>query len=104
MADELVTVERYRFLPEAEAARMYLESAGIPVFLADGETVTMDWFLANAIGNIKLQVPSAQAETAGALLGRVREKQQQRRERGEDEERAVSLALRILAVLVGVWF
>src|SRR5262249_36983543 len=84
--------ERYRFLPEAEAAKMYLEAEGISAFLADAETVNMDWFLANAIGNIKLQVPSAQAETAGALLGRLREKQQQRRERGEGEESAVCLA------------
>jgi hypothetical protein len=86
MAEELVIVERYRFLPEAEAARMYLESEGITAFLADAETVNMDWFLANAIGNIKLQVPSAQAETARALLDRLRENQQQRREHGEENE------------------
>jgi len=35
---------------------LQLEGNGITVFLADAETVNMDWLLGNAIGNIKLQV------------------------------------------------
>jgi len=39
MADELVTVGNFQFLPEAEFAQMRLESEGIQAFLADGQTL-----------------------------------------------------------------
>jgi hypothetical protein len=62
--DELVTIRTYRFANHADMDRMYLESAGIPAFLADDNVVTMDWLLGNAIGNVKLQVPRSRAEEA----------------------------------------
>jgi hypothetical protein len=70
MARDLVTIATYRFLPEAEAARMYLEAEGFRPFLADVEIVNMDWLLGCAVGNIKLQVPRADAERAVELLER----------------------------------
>jgi hypothetical protein len=72
MAGDLVTVGTFQFLPEAEAARLHLESEGIPAFLADAETVNMNWLLGNAIGYIKLQVPRAQAEAARDVLETMR--------------------------------
>jgi hypothetical protein len=69
MAD-LVTISRFQVLPEAEAARMHLQSNGISAFLADAEVVNMDWLLGNALGYIKLQVPAEQAEEASAILER----------------------------------
>src|SRR5260370_33803511 len=74
MEDQLVTVETYQFLPQAQAAKLQLEGNDIQVFLADAETVNMDWLLGNAIGNIKLQVPSDQVEKARDLLEEMREK------------------------------
>src|SRR5262245_1817191 len=67
MEDQLVTVETYQFLPQAQAAQLQLEGNGITVFLADAEKITVDW-LGNAISNIKLQVPHDQAEKADHLL------------------------------------
>jgi hypothetical protein len=34
----------------------------------DANTVAMDWLLGNAIGNIKLQVPTSQVERASEIL------------------------------------
>ena len=68
MADELVTVATFEVLPPAELTCARLKAAGIPAFLADAETVYMDWALGNALGYIKLQVPRAQAEKALTLL------------------------------------
>src|SRR5262245_35757297 len=68
MPDDLVTVEKYQFLPEAQAAQLHLEEEGIVSFLADAETVNMDWLLGNAIGYIKLQVPRDQAQAALTVL------------------------------------
>ena len=86
MEDQLVTVETYQFLPQAQAAKLQLEGNDITVFLADAETVNMDWLLGNAIGNIKLQVPAEQADQALALLDEMREKARERREAEEEED------------------
>lgn len=68
MRHELATIARCQFLPEAEAIRLHLEEQGIMTFLADAEIVNVDWFLGNAVGNIKVQVPIAQADEARHLL------------------------------------
>jgi hypothetical protein len=75
MPGKLVTVGSFQFLPEAETVRTNLEHEGIRAFVSDAETVNADWFLGNAIGYIKLQVESEQAEAAAAVLEDMRAKQ-----------------------------
>jgi hypothetical protein len=65
---DLVTIERFRDLPEALLAKGKLESAGIRCFLADSELVRTDWLWSNAIGNMRLQVSSEDAADALELL------------------------------------
>jgi hypothetical protein len=65
---DLITIDRFRDLPEALLAKGKLESAGIPCFLADTELVRTDWLLSNLIGNMRLQVRAEDAEEAVALL------------------------------------
>ena len=86
MEDQLVTVETYQFLPQAQAAKLQLEGNDIQVFLADAETVNMDWLLGNAIGNIKLQVPRDQVDKALAVLEEMRDKAKQRQDEQDDDE------------------
>src|SRR5215469_4721541 len=52
----LVTVRRYRDLTEAFVGRSLLESAGIPVWIADEHLVRMNWFYSNLVGGMRLQV------------------------------------------------
>jgi hypothetical protein len=66
--EHMVTVAQCNVAAEAHAMRIYLESAGIPVFLADELTVAMDWLLSNAIGGVKVQVPERCSERALQLL------------------------------------
>jgi hypothetical protein len=70
MDEKLVTVATYRFLAEAEMARMHLADEGIQAFIADGQTITMDWFLGNALGYIKLEVAESQAQRAMAIMAK----------------------------------
>jgi hypothetical protein len=70
MDEKLVTVAKFRYANEAELAKMHLEEAGLKAFLADIETVNMDWFLGNAVGNIKLQVPLSQVQAAAKVFER----------------------------------
>ncbi len=63
MSDDLVTVDLFARLRDAEAAKRHLESQSVYVHMADAETTP---------GNIKLQVLSSQAETASALLRRMK--------------------------------
>jgi len=45
-----------------------LDSAEIDCFLADANTVRMDWFYSNAIGGVQLLVREDDADAAGQLL------------------------------------
>lgn len=65
---DLVTIHRFRDLPEADLARGLLESAGIRAWIQDDNLVRMDWFYSNAVGGIRLQVDSANAEAARQIL------------------------------------
>jgi hypothetical protein len=64
----MVTLRRFRDLPEALLAKGSLDSAGIQCVLADDNMIRMDWFYSNAIGGIKLLVDSEDAVEAEALL------------------------------------
>jgi hypothetical protein len=68
MSDVLMTVATFGDPVEANLAKNYLEASGVQAFLADEETVNMDWALGNAIGRIKLQVGDQHAEAARTLL------------------------------------
>ncbi len=65
---KLVTIESFRDLGEALLAKGRLEAAGIDSVLADENLVRMDWFLANAVGGVKLKVSEEQAEEAFRVL------------------------------------
>jgi len=68
MSNELITVATYPHQSRAEVARIALASAGIEGYIQDSYTGTMDWFLGNAIGWIKLQVAKDRLDEARAIL------------------------------------
>jgi hypothetical protein len=65
---DLVTIRRFRDLPEALLAEGSLKSSGIDCLLIDDNTIRMDWFWSNLLGGIKLQVDSENAEAASEIL------------------------------------
>lgn len=87
-----VTVATFRFLMEAEKARLRLDSEGLTTFLADAQIVNADWFLGNAVGYIKLQVPASQVEEAERVIEQMREERRRRDARTEPDEPDVCLA------------
>jgi hypothetical protein len=64
----LVSVRRFRDLPEALLAKGSIESSGIECFLTDDNMVRMDWFISNLLGGIKLAVNQEDVEAAIAIL------------------------------------
>ena len=64
----LVTIRRFRDLPDALLAEGVLESSGIVCFLADDITIRMNWLRSNALSGIKLRVGSDDASDATQLL------------------------------------
>jgi hypothetical protein len=68
MAQEPVTVQRYRDLPEAMVAQGMLASAGIDSYLRDENTIRMDWMWSQAMGGVRLEVAEEDAEAALELL------------------------------------
>jgi hypothetical protein len=68
MSTDLVTIQSFEFIQQAEAAKELLEHHGLRAFVVDKNTISMNWLLGNAVGYVKLQVSAAEAETAVALL------------------------------------
>lgn len=62
------TIRQYRDQTEASMARSVLESAGIPCFLRDENTIRIDWLWSNLMGGIRLQVAEEDVEAAEAVL------------------------------------
>lgn len=69
---ELVTVEAYSTPTEAEVDRTFLEREGVRAYIADAEILAMDWLLGAAVGGVKLQVATADAQRARQLLDNLR--------------------------------
>jgi len=64
----LVTVRKFRDLPEAFIARSVLENAGIECFLQDENTVRMEWLWSNLMGGARLQVAAEDEAAANEIL------------------------------------
>jgi hypothetical protein len=65
---ELVTIRKFRDLPEALLAQGRLESSGIESFLFDENMVRMDWLISIMLGGVKLKVEAADVEIAEEIL------------------------------------
>ncbi|SRR6266436_3727185 len=61
-------LRRFRDLPPALLSRSILDSAAVECFLADENTIRMDWFWSNLLGGVKLCVRKADADSAASLL------------------------------------
>jgi hypothetical protein len=68
---ELVTIRKFRDLPEALLAQGRLESSGIEAFLFDDNMVRMDWLISNLLGGVKLKVEEEDVEIAEEILNQV---------------------------------
>ncbi len=62
--DQFTTIASYRDLPLAELAKSKLESEGIYCFLADKNHVGINWLYSFALGGVKVQVRTEDAEAA----------------------------------------
>lgn len=65
---QFLVLRRFRDMPDAFLFRSILDSAAIECFLADENTIRMDWFWSNLLGGFKLCVRAADADTASSLL------------------------------------
>jgi len=54
----LINIASYSFPHEAHIAKANLEAEGIPAYIADEHTISMQWLYSNALGGVKVQVPS----------------------------------------------
>jgi hypothetical protein len=64
-----LVLRRFRDLPPALLLRSLLDSAAVESFLADENTIRMDWLWSNLLGGVKLCVRKADADSPASLLG-----------------------------------
>ena len=65
---ELSVLRAFTHVLDAHVARSALDTAGIPTHLADDNIVAANWLFSNAVGGVKLQVPSDRWQEARDLL------------------------------------
>ena len=63
-----LVLRRFRDMPDAFLYESILDSAAIECFLADENTIRMNWFWSNFLGGIKLCVRKSEADEASGLL------------------------------------
>jgi DNA-directed RNA polymerase subunit M/transcription elongation factor TFIIS len=68
MSDNLITIATFSQPIEAHILKTKLESEDIDCFIADENTVTMNWLYSNAIGGVKLQVKESDYKKAIAII------------------------------------
>lgn len=68
MPGRLVTLQSYAMPWQADLAGARLAAEGIPFFLKDAHTVSINWLYSTALGGVKLQVLDADADRARAVL------------------------------------
>ena len=68
MSDDLITLWRYRDLPEALIAHSKLDAEGFDCFLADDNIVRLNWFISNAVGGVRLRVREDDCASALEVL------------------------------------
>lgn len=83
MEDKIVTLARFSSHPEYYVIQSRLESEGIEVFLGDDYSVSINPFISNATGGIKLNVRASQAEEALAVLKDFNENKQEQEDENE---------------------
>jgi hypothetical protein len=66
--DSPVTVGRYEWEMQARLAASRLAAAGIPSWIPESTMASICWHYAKALGGIRLQVTSEDAEDAQAIL------------------------------------
>ncbi len=64
----MIVVARFSYAYEAQIAKTSLETAGIHSFIADENTINMQWLYSNAMGGIRLFVEQENYELALAIL------------------------------------
>ena len=68
MSDEVITLWRYRDLPEALIAQNKLQAEGFDCFLADEEVIRLNWYWSNFLGGVRLCLREDDAEAALTVL------------------------------------
>jgi membrane protease subunit (stomatin/prohibitin family) len=68
MPEQLITIGTYSTPYEANLVKGELEAFDVDAFLADDNTVSMNWLWSNALGGVKVQVAASEGEEARRIL------------------------------------
>lgn len=68
ISNNLIEIASFSYPHEAQIAKASLESAGIPAFITDENTINMQWLYSDALGGVRLLVPRECEVEAKELL------------------------------------
>ena len=81
LSEDLVTIAHYNNAQEASLAKAALEDDGVTSYLSGTESSNMLWLVGSALGGVKLQVTTRDAERATAILDSLKHVEQPNRRR-----------------------
>ena len=67
----IITVSTYTTATEAYIAKGRLEAEGIPVYIADEHYISAQWTISQALGGVRLQVPTLLESEALKIIGEI---------------------------------
>ena len=64
----MITIATFSKVEDAHLLRMRLESAGIPAFIPNENTIQVDWGMTNMLGGVTVEVDEEDFHAAQVLL------------------------------------
>jgi hypothetical protein len=86
MSENFVTIATFTYPQELDIIIARFDAEGIAYFTSDEYTVSVNPFLSNAIGGIKLNVPEEDAERAFAIFQEIEKNNQENNLTETDDE------------------
>ena len=85
MSDSIITLTTFMFPTEAYSLVARLEEEGIECFLGDDTLVSVNPFLSNAVGGVKVNIKEKDSEKALSILSQIKQ-DNKKEERKVDEK------------------
>ncbi len=103
---KLVTITSFTDTLEANIVKGRLKAESIPAFLADENHINANLFMSNALGGVKLKVPSEYEQQARAIIKTIVNDQSDTNSENNNKKiysnRTIMLSIMVTAIAIGL--
>ena len=99
---KLVTITSFTDTLEANIVKGRLEAESIPAFLADENYINANLFMSNALGGVKLKVPTEYEQQARDIIKTVVNDTNSESNNKKNSNRTIILSIMMAAIAIGL--